>query len=496
MPVSSDFDRVEKALNRFLEESLAGERPVISVRPLGELLEELRVDELISHGGLTDERLDEFLQTYLGAASRMQHPGMMGHQVGCPHPGGVLGGFIDAFTNNPMNIYEMGASAAALEFAVINWMLKKVGWFPVPLPGESRGTDHFGAGVLTHGGSLAQLTALATARSYADCTVWEQGNNPDLVVVAPKESHYSVSRALGLMGMGQQALRLAPCDRQGRMEPKGLRRLLHRLENDGSEVMAVVANACNTAAGLYDPLDEIGEICNSEQVWLHVDGAHGASALLSRSHRQRLKGIERANSLIWDAHKMMRTPGLCAAVLVKDHRTLEHSFAQQASYLLHDKDQPGIDFISRTVECTKAGLGLRFFMVLASEGEAALGEYVTGRYDFATQVADLITTHPRLELAVAPQANIVCFRVKDIDDKGQLELRRQLIGDAQSYVTTTLYAGRRWLRFTFMNPDTGLLDVQKAIDSLLQHAETLPADKRTEPTKGNGDAGSPSSRDD
>ena len=470
MAYHDDLARVQQALDGHLREGLERRAPVVRQPPMARLARELGIDGLIREGGLTGQRLTEFLDVYLANAVHIQHPANMGHQVACPHPSGVLGGLIDAFTNNPMAIYEMGPSAATVEYALINWMLEKAGWRPAPWPGEEATAGGFGAGVLTHGGSLAQLTALAAARAHADPGAWERGVDPHLVVIAPDDAHYSVSRALGVLGMGQKALLPAPCADDGRIVPDKLDALIRQTRASGKKIMAVVANAGCTAAGLYDDLETIGDLCAAQDVWLHVDGAHGASALLSKRHGHLMKGVWKASSLIWDAHKMMRTPGLCAAVLFPDHRHIDHAFSQQASYLFHDKEQTGFDAITRTIECTKAGIGLKFFMGLAAQGEAGLAQYVDDCFALGRRAAELIASHPDFELAIAPQANIVCFRLKGLSDDAQLQLRKKLLAGGQSYVTTTMFAARRWLRFTFMNPATTLEDVKDTLNRLQELA--------------------------
>lgn len=475
MTYRDDLNLTSDALDQYLDDIQHRKMPVLIQAAMAGLADALDINRLISEGGLHGSRLQAFLAIYLDNATHIQHPASMGHQVASPHPSGVIGGLIDVFTNNPMAIYEMGPSAATVEYAMVNWMLQKTGWTPMPLPGQGHRAEQgsYGAGVLTHGGSLAQLTALLAARSHADKNIWAEGNNPDLVVIAPREAHYSLSRALGILGMGQNALVPADCGPDGLIIPHKLQQTIREVQNSGRTIMAVAANAGCTAAGLYDDLDAIGDICIAHGLWLHVDGAHGASALLSDKYRHRLNGLEKATSLIWDAHKMMRTPGLCAGVLFRDHRHLDQAFTQEASYLFHDKDQAGFDAISRTIECTKAGLGLRFFMVLAAEGEQGIGDYVESRYDLAIETADLITGHARFELAVQPQANIVCFRFKDLSDSQHLELRKKLLASGESYITTTAFNGRRWLRMTFMNPLTAMVDVQHTLDMLLHGASQL-----------------------
>ena len=281
--------------------------------------------------------------------------------------------------------------------------------------------------MLTHGGSLANLTALLAARSRIAPDAWERGTPPDLALLVPAESHYSIARAAGILGLGSAAIYPLDVDASGRIIPERIPESLRRVRADGRRPMALVANACSTALGLYDRLRPIGAACREEQVWLHVDGAHGASALISPKHRSLLDGVELADSMSWDAHKLMRTPTLCAAVLLRDARNLDNAFRQEASYLFHDKAQPGVDFIHRTVECTKAALGFRFFAVLAALGEDGLAQYVERQCSLARDAYEWISGLPDFECPSAPESNILCFRLRAADDAAQFAARDALI---------------------------------------------------------------------
>ena len=454
-----------EALADHLARSRSRQEPVIRQRPLRELAATLDLERLLAEGGLDGEPFRRFLGRYLDATTRLHHPGYMAHQVATPHPMGALGALVDGFTNNAMAIYEMGPAAVAIEFVVLNWMLGKAGFVPAPLPPCAPSAEPHGGGVLTHGGSLANLTALLAARSRADPDAWERGPRPDLVVVAPETAHYSIARAVGMLGLGRRSLRAAPADADGRIVPDRLPGLLRSLAEQGKTAMAVVASACSTAAGLYDPLRETALACRERGVWLHVDGAHGASALLSGRLRHHLAGVELADSLVWDAHKMLRAPTLCAAVLARDHRDLDRAFQQEASYLFHDKDQPGVDFLGRTVECTKAALGLRLFLVLAAEGEGAAARFVERQVELARAAAARLRGEPGVEVAAEPESNIVCFRVQG-DDALQLELRRRLLERGRHYLSSTTFRGQRWLRLALMNPETELADVERLLEEL------------------------------
>jgi len=461
MPFLSDAQTVAKALDDYYQESTTGEQSVINQIPLAKLIDDFDLASHVSAGGLCEEALSQFLAQYLPNTTRLHHPAFLAHQCAPPHYAGALGALIDGFTNNAMAIYEMGPGAASIEYYIVNWMLEKTGWQPAPLEAQDRDRD-FGAGVLVHGGSLANLTALIAARRHIAPHVWQEGNPRDLALLAPAESHYSVVRAAGILGIGKKAIYPVETDARGVIVPDKLPSAYKRLEEDGKRAVALTANACSTAVGLYDPLEEIGGFCRELGLWFHVDGAHGASALLSEKHRGLMRGVELADSLTWDAHKLMRTPTLCTALLVRDHRTLDKAFEQEASYIFHDKEQPGFDFIHRTVECTKSGLGLKLFLVLAALGERGVAEYVERQFQLAQKAYEYIHQQPGFKCAVKPQANILCFRIAG-SDALQLALRNKLIEQGSFYLSTAAFGGERFLRLVFMSPSTSMDDVERLV---------------------------------
>src|SRR5437867_1954668 len=201
-----DGTMVLRMLAKYLKTSRSGRGPSVKMRPPAELAKELRLQKWIRDGGLQARELERFLQEYLDHTTRMHHPGYMAHQVSAPHPAAALADLIHGLTNNPMAIFEMGPAAATLEVAVIDWMLERVGWQPAIGCEEAREGEVRAAGVLTHGGSLANLTALLAARARAAPEAWEQGTPRDLAVLAPECAHYSIARAVSILGLGSRAI--------------------------------------------------------------------------------------------------------------------------------------------------------------------------------------------------------------------------------------------------------------------------------------------------
>jgi L-2,4-diaminobutyrate decarboxylase len=359
----------------------------------------------------------------------------------------ALADLIHAVLNNGMAVYEMGPAGTAIERGLMRWMLRKVGW------------DREGDGVLTHGGSLGTLSALLACRERVAPGSFRAGVPSNLVVLASEVAHYSVVRAAAVMGLGSDAVVKVAVDGALRMDPRALDRAHAEAMRAGKRVLAVVANAGATPNGAFDPLRPIGELCRREGLWLHVDGAHGASALISPRYRDLLDGVELADSLIWDTHKMLATSTLACAFLVRDRKALATTYEQDAPYLYSDDAPLGIDLSKLTFECTKAALSFKLFFNLAAVGEAGLAAHVERLFDSARRFHDLLSERPGFECFSRPQANILCFRFGQ-DSVVQDRVRREIVQEGTFYITRTTLRGDVWLRLVIMNPLTSERDIE------------------------------------
>ena len=463
---------VLEALDSYLENSHSGDGHVINQPSLSKILKGLNPQQWIQQGGLDGQHLKTFLKKYFSYQTKLHHPGYLGHQCAAPHPMAALGNMINGFTNNVPSIYEMGPASVALEFELINWMLEKVGWNPAPFEAEETNPNSkCGAGVLVNGGSIANLTALIMARTRLFPNVWQEGNPDGLSIMLPSESHYSLTKAAGILGMGSKNIHYVDVDHRGSISPDRLPKTLRKAKRLGHKPIALVANACNTPVGIYDPLDEIADFCQEHQIWLHVDGAHGASALISEKHRHKLKGIARADSAVWDAHKMLQVPSLCAALLVKNHLDLDQAMpvGDNASYLFHDKEKLGIDTLHRTIETTKPGLGERLFFVLASLGEKGMASFIDRQYQLTQDAYHYFQGLPDFYCPVKPESNILCFSYSG-SSTAPLLIRKRLLETKKYYLTTTLFKGVRYLRLVFMSPNTEVHHIQDLAQSIREIA--------------------------
>ncbi|HEX6535184.1 MAG TPA: aminotransferase class V-fold PLP-dependent enzyme [Gemmatimonadaceae bacterium] len=462
----------------YLVRMRAGDGPVSSPLTTDQIAERFREPLPLGGRPLTDvvARLETDV---LGDANRLVHPMYMGHQVSAPLPAAVWTEMVIAALNQSVAVAEMSPSGTALETRVIRWMTERIGW-----DGARAG------GTFTSGGTEATFTALLAARAAALPDAWDEGvgANPPAIVCG-EHAHYSTTRAAAELGLGVKRAIAVP-SRDWKMDPAALRDTLDRLADAGTPVMAVVATAGSTATGSFDDLEAIGELCERRGLWLHVDGAHGASALLSERHRPRLRGVQYARSVAWDAHKMMLMPLAAGMLLVRDERDLERAFAQRAPYLFHGEGEGegegeggrarGWDQGTRSFLCSRRLDALKVWVALqryGARGIAALYDHLAAT---ACALHEAIVARSDFEAMHVPESNILCFRwigdgTRDDETLDTLnrELRERYNRSGRGWITTTVLGGRRVLRVTIMNPRTTRSHVLRLLDGLAEVGGTV-----------------------
>ena len=462
----------------YLAATARAEGPVSSALRQEELAR--RFDEPIPENGAPLGAIVERLRRDVFAdANRLAHPMYMGHQVSTPLATAVWTDALIAVLNQSIAVAEMSPTGTAIETRVIRWMCGLAG-----LPPGSGGT-------LTSGGTEATFTALLAARAAAFPDAWQDGlgaHRP--VVLCGEHTHYAVSRAVAQLGLGMRSAITVP-SMDYRMDARALERLVERLAMRGVPVMAVVATAGHTATGSFDDLETIGRMCDDRGLWLHVDGAHGASALLSEKHRHHLRGIERARSIAWDPHKMLLLPLAAGMLLVRDEQELQTAFAQRAPYLFHAEggvvagEAPRVwDQGIRSFQCSRRADVLKLWVAVLRFGRRGLGALYDHLCDLTTAFHARLQQHPSFEPLHEPEGNILCFRWigngsldEDALDAANRSIRERYNGSGAGWITATVLDGRRVLRVTIMNPRTSVEHIDRLIDGLAVVADGLVGTK-------------------
>jgi L-2,4-diaminobutyrate decarboxylase len=399
----------------------------------------------------------------LARSTRLHHPHTMGHQVPPPAPIAALAGLASDLLNNGMAVYEMGMVSNALERIISTFLAQNLGF-----------DAHSAGGLLTSGGTLANLTALLAARAAkAPTAVWTEGSSHKLAIMVSEEAHYCVDRAARIMGLGTMGIVKVPSDAAFRMRVDLLETYLEKAQADGLTVFAIVGSCCSTSTGSHDNLEAVADFAQKHNLWFHADGAHGGAAIFSEKHKPLLKGIERADSVVIDFHKMLLTPALATALVFRKAGDSLNTFQQKADYLWGEATEDWHNSGKRTFECTKYMMSLKVYAILKTHGVAAFRANVDVLYGLGKAFAQLIEQRAGFELALAPECNIVCFRKlpkngEDINVYNN-NLRQKLIENKGFYIVQTVLRGTTYLRTSLMNPlieTSDLTDLLDALDNL------------------------------
>ncbi len=450
--------------------------PAENVREAIQCLDRV-VTRAVDRGQVVDQ-FSDLIALMLRRGHNLHDPRYIGHQVPAPAPLASLFDLIGSATNQPMTVYDMGPWATAAECAMVDRLGQLIGWQ----------RDQF-SGLVTHGGSLANLTALLTARNVMFPDSWEAGlgtnqTSQSPVLVVHSDAHYSVSRSAGVLGLGTAQVMRVGLDARRRMDPNQLEDMLIALRQQKRGIVAVVACSCSTPIGAFDPLEELADVCQRHAVWLHVDAAHGGSACLSPRYRHLVDGMQRADSLVWDAHKMLFMPALCAFVFFRDKAHRFEAFRQEAPYLF-DPAAPGLaefDGGLRTVECTKRAAAFGLWGTWCLHGQQLFADMIDVTFAMGKIFHEKLMSAADFAPLHQPECNIVVFRhlpaqLEDASDEVvgqfQLELRRRIIESGEFYIVSTKIDGIGALRVTIINPLTTPDHLDQLLDALRRHGRDL-----------------------
>ncbi len=375
-----------------------GNEPVQPAEPARRIFD--RFEEALPEDGLSPAQvLHEFRNNVVPFATHLQHPGNLGY---IPNSSGIVGIVADLLAstlNQNVSLVRGGASAAAIEAEVVRWLQSLLG-FPED-----------GGGVLTSGGSLANLMGLALARERT-------GGGEGLRFYSSEETHSSIERALRFLGLPPEAKRTIEVDEDCRMRPDALRDAVRSDRASGLRPAAVIATAGTIASGAVDPLEQIADVSRQERLWMHVDGAYGALTAAAPSGSWMRAGLARADSLSLDPHKWLFVPIDTSCLLVRDPDFMRRFFTVVPEYLKvsaseqEDVHQP----MQHTIELSRRFRALRLWVALKTYGARAFRRKIEDHLALARQLASWVEAAPEFELAAPVETSTVVFRNRPRND--------------------------------------------------------------------------------
>jgi L-2,4-diaminobutyrate decarboxylase len=425
-------------------------------------------------GGSWEQVLDQLRTTILNSVA-VTHPYTAAH-LHCPPLLPALAAEIAiSAMNQSMDSFDQGPIATVVEQKLIRWLCDEVG-----LPKTADGT-------FTTGGSQSNYLALLLARDAflsADMnwSAQKSGLPPEarrLRILCSEVAHFTVEKSASQLGLGTDSVVRLEVDGQFRMKPDCLRASLDALHEQNLLPFAVVATAGTTDFGSIDPLNEVASLARSAGAWIHVDAAYGGALLFSRIHRNKLKGLEAADSLGIDFHKLFWQPIPCSVFLLRDKRHFE-SMELHADYLNPEshEDQGVPDLVTNSLLTSRRFDALKLWISFQSLGREKLAAMIERTLQLAVHAADIVRATPKLELLHNPGLSTVVFRYVPARlalDADQLnsKLRQRLFDRGIAVIGHTRVRGRQCLKLTCMNPAITEAQLTALVRIIANHGEQL-----------------------
>lgn len=402
------------------------------------------------------EVLNFVLENVMKQSNVMTHPKSYAF---VPGPSNYISVMSDTLATG-FNIFAGGwvgsAGAAGIEITTLNWMLKLFN-FPVKK----------GGGIFTSGGSMANLTALATARKIKCGEDFSKG-----IIYLSDQAHSSNIKAINILGFKKEQVRIIPTDLEFKFYINKLKNAIARDKIEGLNPFCLIASSGTTNTGTVDPLEELADICKMENIWLHVDGAFGAAAILAKDGKKLLKGIEKADSLTVDPHKWLFQPYEIGCLLVRDHRWLKGTFTEKPVYLRDiEGNESEINFYDHGIELTRHFRALKFYMSIKTFGLKAFREAIDYNINLAERVEAELRNSDTWEIVSPATLAIINFRYNPLKEnlpEKKIDLINQkiatkMMASGEALLVTTILLGQVVLRMCLINPRTTLEDVKSTL---------------------------------
>lgn len=422
--------------------------------------------------------LDELQSLYLDHAVYFDHPRYVAH-LNCPvaNPA-VAAELITAAINSSLDTWDQSAGATLIEQKLIAWTAQRA-----RMPDTADG-------IFTSGGTQSNLMAMLLARehycaaTHGEGWVQQHGLPPEanrLRIFASEISHFSIRKATAILGLGHDAVVPVAVDEAWRMDSQALARAVDQAKAAGDIPIAVVATFGTTDFGSIDDIAGAAAVCRAQDLWLHVDAAYGCGLLASPTRGPECEVLKAADSLTVDYHKSFFQPVACSALLVADGRNLGH-VTHHSDYLNpREAAEAGTpDQVNKSLQTTRRFDALKLWMTLRTVGADAVGAAFDAGLSLAGQTYELMLAEPRFDLLHVPELGTIVFRFRPrmtatnatLDHLNDA-IRAELAATGQAMIAATKVAGRRYLKFTLLSPQTRLQDMAELLELVIATGERL-----------------------
>ena len=420
-----------------------------------------------------DDILADFDRLIMPGTTHWNHPGFMAYFATSGSPPGILAETLIAALNVNAMVWRTGPAQTELEEVTLDWLRQLIG-----LPAEFDG-------VINDTASSSTLYALAAAREFhSDLRLREEGlagrpEVPRMRIYCSREAHSSVDKAVITLGFGLSGLRHIPTDDEFAMDVDALRAAIAEDRANGIRPIAVVATIGTTSTTAIDPVPAIADVCEAENLWLHVDAAYGGSAAILPEMRWIMKGTERAHSLVVNPHKWMFVPVDCSVLYTRRPDLMRAAFSLVPDYLTTAESGVARNLMDYGVSLGRRFRALKLWFVLRAYGTDAVAAVIRRHIELAADLEARVRAEPDFEVLAPRNFSVVAFRYRPAGlDEAALERVNSAIidgvnGSGEVFLSHTKVRGRYAIRVAIGNMRTGETHVHRAWDLIRSCAANL-----------------------
>jgi aromatic-L-amino-acid decarboxylase len=439
--------------------STVSEMPVLAQTKPGDLLDALPASAP-EQGEPFDAILHDFDRLIMPAVTQWNHPRFFAYFACTGSTPAILGEMLAAALNTNGLHWKTSPAVAELEQRALDWMRQWIGlseeWF----------------GIVYDTASTSSMHAVVCARELVDPEARTEGSRNDLVLYTSDQSHMSIEKGAIAVGVGQKNIRKVPSDFEFRMRADALAKMVEEDKRAGKRPFCVVATVGTTSSTSIDPVPQIAEIAEKHGLWLHVDCAYAGAAAILPEQRHIMAGVERAHSLVFNAHKWLLTPIDLSAFYTRRPDILRRAFSLTPDYLKTQDDPRAHNLMDYGVPLGHRFRALKLWFVMRYFGRERIESMIRSHIQWAKDFAALVDAHPKFERIAPVPLSVVCFCYKGSDDENRAVMEK-VNASGRVFIASTVLNGKLTLRLAIGNLETTGKDVQEAWDLLVQAANQI-----------------------
>ncbi len=456
-----DFRRAGHQTVDWIAEYLTNvaEMPVLAQTKPGDLLDALP-KSAPEKGESFDAILRDFDRVVMPAVTQWNHPRFFAYFACTGSTPAILGEMLAAALNTNGLHWKTSPAVAELEQRALDWLRQWIGvpegWF----------------GIVYDTASTSSMHAVVCARELVDPEARTEGSRNDLVLYTSDQSHMSIEKGAIAVGVGQKNIRKVPSDGEFRMRADVLAKMVEEDKRAGKRPFCVVATVGTTSSTSIDPVPQIADIAEQHGLWLHVDCAYAGAAAILPEQRQIMAGVERAHSLVFNAHKWLLTPIDLSAFYTRRPDILRRAFSLTPDYLKTQDDPRAHNLMDYGVPLGHRFRALKLWFVMRYFGRERIEAMLRSHIQWAKDFAALVDAHPKFERTAPVPLSVVCFRYKSSDDENRAILEK-VNASGRMFIASTVLNGKLTLRLAIGHLETKWSDVQEAWELLQKAAEEI-----------------------